>query len=453
MIKETLLLNVIDEISMGPFGSDIKVDNFIASGVPVLNGSNVSEIKLIEKSFKYISEKKANSLGKANARRGDMVITHRGTLGQVSYIPYNSKFDRYIISQSQFRIRFKNEINPIYLTYLFHTTYGQKKLLSFKNHVGVPALAQATSNFKLLELRLHDKLSQNKIAAVLSSIDDKIELNNKINTELEAMAKTLYDYWFVQFDFPDANGKPYKSSGGKMVYNDVLKTEVPEGWEVKPLFAYLDCNKNTIRKTDAWSAINYLDTSNLTENRINSIQAINPNSDVVPSRAQRIVKENDILISTVRPNLRHYGIIKSPIDNMIASTGFAILSYKSNTGYNDFFYMHITSDAIQKKLESMAASAVSSYPSINPSDILGLAITLPSDFSIVKKISNILSNIFLTVSTNQQQNQELSALRDWLLPMLMNGQLTVGAAYEQVEEVLSMAAEDEVGYDKKQDRK
>ncbi|MBK7041942.1 MAG: restriction endonuclease subunit S [Bacteroidetes bacterium] len=100
--------------------------------------------------------------------------------------------------------------------------------MSFKNHVGVPALAQATTNFRLLEFPLIPIKEQFKIAQILSTLDAKIELNNRINAELEAMAKTLYDYWFVQFDFPDAKGKPYKSSGGKMVWNEELKRDVPE---------------------------------------------------------------------------------------------------------------------------------------------------------------------------------------------------------------------------------
>src|SRR5690554_2104110 len=98
---------LIEDISMGPFGSDIKVDNFIDQGVPVLNGSNIRGVKLSEESFNYVSEEKAKSLKKANTKRGDIVITHRGTLGQISYIPNDSLFDNYIISQSQFRVTLK----------------------------------------------------------------------------------------------------------------------------------------------------------------------------------------------------------------------------------------------------------------------------------------------------------------------------------------------------------
>jgi len=95
----------------------------------------------------------------------------------------------------------------------------------------LPSMTKASYNE--IEIKLPKLNVQSSVAKFISTIDKKIELNNKINTDLEAMAKLIYDYWFVQFDFPDANGKPYKSSGGKMVYNEVLKCEIPDGWEVE----------------------------------------------------------------------------------------------------------------------------------------------------------------------------------------------------------------------------
>ena len=129
--KEYKISEVIDEISMGPFGSNIKVDNFIDSGVPVLNGSNLQGFKLNEDKFNYVSQEKADSLGKANAHKGDVVITHRGTLGQIVYIPKDSKYEQYVISQSQFRIKLnQNLIRPDFFVYFFHTRLGQHRILS-----------------------------------------------------------------------------------------------------------------------------------------------------------------------------------------------------------------------------------------------------------------------------------------------------------------------------------
>ncbi|GAA6528471.1 hypothetical protein LPYR103PRE_04440 [Segatella asaccharophila] len=184
--KEIKVSELIQEISMGPFGSNIKVDNFIEYGVPVLNGSNLQGFKLNEGSFNYISEEKADSLGKANAHRGDIVITHRGTLGQIVYIPQNSLFDRYIISQSQFRMKLKTDIvRPDYFVYFFHTRIGQHKILMNASQVGVPALARPTTTFKELSIPIPPLSVQDKIIAVLLSLEDKIEVNNKINSNLD----------------------------------------------------------------------------------------------------------------------------------------------------------------------------------------------------------------------------------------------------------------------------
>ncbi len=176
--------NLISEISMGPFGSNIKVDCFVDKGIPVLNGSNLDGFALKEESFRFVTKEKADSLGKANAHRGDVVITHRGTLGQIIFIPGNSLYDRYVISQSQFRVRCNEKILPEYLVYYFHTKIGQHKLLSNASQVGVPALARASTTFQKLEIEVPDITAQLKIVSFLEIIRRKIEINTEINENL-----------------------------------------------------------------------------------------------------------------------------------------------------------------------------------------------------------------------------------------------------------------------------
>ncbi len=180
------IADLISEISMGPFGSNIKVECFVDDGIPVLNGSNLDGFVLKEDSFRYVTEEKADSLGKANARRGDVVITHRGTLGQIVFIPQDSLYDRYVISQSQFRVKCNDRVLPEYLVYYFHTRIGQHKLLSNASQVGVPALARASTTFQKIEIEVPDIGSQKKIIGVLETLRRKIELNNEINKNLAA---------------------------------------------------------------------------------------------------------------------------------------------------------------------------------------------------------------------------------------------------------------------------
>lgn len=213
---------LIEEISMGPFGSDVKKEFYVDNGVPILNGSNLQGFKLQEDSFGYLTKEKADSLKKCNAHRGDIIVTHRGTLGQIVYVPVDSKYDRYVISQSQFRFRCKADLVDVqYLVYYFHTREGQYKILANASQVGVPALARATSTFRLIDIKLPPLDDQRRIASILSSLDRKIELNNKINADLEEMAQAIFKNWFVDFE-------PFKD--GKFVDSELGK--IPEGWKV-----------------------------------------------------------------------------------------------------------------------------------------------------------------------------------------------------------------------------
>lgn len=177
---------LIDEIAMGPFGSNIKVECFVDEGVPVLNGSNLGGFELSEKAFRFVTSEKADSLKKANAHKGDVVITHRGTLGQIVYIPETALYDRYVISQSQFRVRCNEKVLPEYLVYYFHTPIGQHKLLSNASQVGVPALARPSSTFQQIEVELPDTDTQRKIVHLLNSIQHRIKTNEQINDNLAA---------------------------------------------------------------------------------------------------------------------------------------------------------------------------------------------------------------------------------------------------------------------------
>lgn len=413
MISEQQLKGLIEEISMGPFGSDIKVDNFIDSGFPVLNGANLTSYKLVEDSFRYVSEEKALTYKKAIAKRGDIVITHRGTLGQVSYIPENSQHEKYVISQSQFRVRFNDdEVDAVYITYLFHTEYGQRKLLSFKNHVGVPALAQATSNFKRLELFLPDITIQRKIAGILSALDDKIELNNKISRELEAMAKALYDYWFVQFDFPDENGKPYKTSGGKMVWNEELKREIPENWHDGEL---KDSANITMGQSPPGNSYNDVGDGMIFFQGCTDFGRRFPSVRQYTTAPTRYAKEGDILLSVRAP----VGTLNIANDNCCIGRGLAALNSKDNC-ISFLFGVMINLKQIFDRRNVNGTT----FGSITKDDLFSLKVVRP-DKGTLLKFNDIVNPVFRKQNMIEIENRKLAEIRDWLLPMLMNGQVKV----------------------------
>ncbi|MEY3500060.1 MAG: hypothetical protein RL308_1729 [Bacteroidota bacterium] len=414
--KMTLMNDLIEEISMGPFGSDIKVDSFVSEGVPVLNGSNISGVSLTDKFTNFVTIQKATALKKANAKRGDIVITHRGTLGQIAYIPENSKYDRYIISQSQFKVRLKKDlVNPIYFTYYFHTEEGQRRLLSFKNHVGVPALAQATTNFRLLEFPFIPFESQTQIAKVLSDLDAKIELNNKINAELEAMAKLIYDYWFVQFEFPVCNedgtlsaAEGYKSSGGKMVWNEELKRVVPEGWEVNELgncINVFDSIRVPLSRTEREKIegdIPYYGATSI----MGYVNDFLFNDDYI-----LLAEDGSVMDEKGRPIVQFiWG--KSWVNN------HAHVIQAKNKFNNEFIYQLV------KMIPVVLIKTGSIQMKINQENLKKYKVLIPS-LDLIEQYSNKANSIRKQLIINIEQNQKLAELRDWLLPMLMNGQVKV----------------------------
>ncbi|EKN5932766.1 restriction endonuclease subunit S [Yersinia massiliensis] len=398
---------------MGPFGSDIKVEFFVDHGVPVLNGQNISDFKLKDCFKNYVTEERAAGYKKAIAKRGDIIITHRGTLGQIAYIPDDSEFEEYVISQSQFRVKLKSElVNPIYFTYYFHTDEGQKRLLSFKSHVGVPALAQATTNFRLLDFPIRSKTEQDAVANFLVKIDKKIDLNSRINTELEAMAKTLYDYWFVQFDFPDANGKPYKTSGGKMVYNLPLKRNIPVDWEVRTLSQIANI---TMGQSPVGESYNDDGNGSLFFQGSTDFGWLFPTPRQYTTSPARMAKKGDILLSVRAP----VGDMNIANADCCIGRGLAALNSKSGSDGFLFYVMKYFKQVFDRR-----NSEGTTFGSITKDDLHSLEVIYPQN-NILKKYDDIVSEFNKMIFLRSLENRDLIKLRDWLLPMLMNGQVTV----------------------------
>ena len=278
------------------------------------------------------------------------------------------------------------------------------------------------NNFLDIEITLPKMSIQKQIGKTLSALDRKIEINKWINDNLEAMAKQLYDYWFVQFDFPNEKGKPYKSSGGAMAYNERLKREIPVGWQCCCVNNLCEINKKAISKGE-YHHIEYLDTGSITQGYINHTEYYRV--DATPSRAQRKVEDLTIIYSSVRPKLLHYGVLSMPKENFIVSTGFITLDAKNKIMALMVYYF-LTSDIVTRYLASIADTAVSSYPSINPEDVAYLDVVLPNKDTI-KKFNDIVEPMFRKMSKLRNEIAVLTKQRDELLPLLMNGQASVNS--------------------------
>ena len=263
-----------------------------------------------------------------------------------------------------------------------------------------------------LNLKIPSKEYQDKIATVLSTLDEKIELNQRINSELEAMAKTLYDYWFVQFDFPDQNGNPYKSSGGEMVWNKELKREVPIGWAVGVLS---DIANITMGQSPPGESYNNEKEGSIFFQGCTDFNTRFPSVRLYTTSPTRFAKVGDILLSVRAP----VGTLNIANNNCCIGRGLAALNGKICT--NAFLYEVLKN---LKQIFDRRNTDGTTFGSITKDDLFSLHVVVPSNNILLKyqKIGNVA---FEKQNTIEEETQQLIALRDWLLPMLMNGQVAV----------------------------
>lgn len=430
MNKRTLvpMENLIRDISMGPFGSDVKVNCFVDSGVPILNGLNLTTIKMNDDAFRYVTREKADSLYKALAHRGDIIVTHRGTLGQLSYVPKDSKYEEYLISQSQFRVTLNTDIiNPVYFAYYFHSTEGQKRLLSFANYVGVPALASATTNFRNLQFPWIPLIEQNKIADILLEIDNKIENNDAISVQLESLAKTIYDYWFLQFEFPNEDGKPYKSSGGKMVWNEELKREIPEGWEVTSLRGKYNIERGisyTSKDIESGKGLPMLNLACIDTSRNYRDGELKYTTECVTESEK--LHGGELLIACTDLT-RNADIVGCPIlvpqdgKTYTYSMDLAKIYSTASSLTNMYLYQSLRTDFYHRYIKKWASGT--NVLHLNLDGLNWYSMALPPVL-LQKKYASLISTIEKKKSDILAENRQLTSLRDFLLPLLMNGQVT-----------------------------
>jgi len=400
MIKEwteTKIEDIVTSISMGPFGSDIKSSNFVSDGVPIIRGGNLVNGKFHDEDFVYLTEEKADSLKNSNAFPEDIVFTHRGTLGQVGLIPHNSKYPRYVVSQSQMRITCdKTKVDTKFVYYFFLSPIGQNELLSNTSTTGVPAISRPLSSLKKVNISLPPLPVQKKIAAILSSLDDKIELNTRMNNVLEEIARALFHRWFVEFEFPNAEGKPYKSAGGKMVESEM--GSVPEGWRVGTIgeIAKITSGKRPPRKESELSP----------ECKIPILGA----SSVMGYTSDILYNEPILVTGRVGT----HGIIQKsntpcwPSDNTLVIT----------SRWYEFAYQELL------LVDYKNMNRGSTQPLITQGDLKKILIILPSETNI-NLFESMVSGIAGQINLNMDQSGVLSNLRDNLLPKLMSGEIEV----------------------------
>lgn len=324
------------------------------------------------------------------------------------------------VTFSGFCIRFRitnNNVNPLYMLYLFKSPLF-RKLFSNTQQTSISNLNQEILGN--IEVELPTIGQQNRIVKVIHGITRKIENNKRINDNLEQQVRLLYDYWFTQFDFPDENGEPYRSSGGKMVWNEQLKRTIPDGWTTNPLSDIFTFKSGYSFSSDLYEMsgkYKLLTIKNVQNNGINLNvdNYINVLPDNLPDYC--LLKAKDILMS-LTGNVGRVGIMYA--DNCLLNQRVA-LAEPVNINQRVFVYFLLKSDIIHKQYEMIANGSSQQ----NLSQIEAEKVIIAYNPEVATKFSTLCNEYLNTIVSNLAENQELINIRDWLLPMLMNGQATI----------------------------
>lgn len=429
--KRDKLSSLCSRIGDGLHGTPEYTNN---SNTYFINGNNLKNGKIeITGDTKKVSKKdQENNYIELNSNT--LLLGINGTLGNMAF--YNG--ENVILGKSAAYLNFKTSINRFYY-YYFQLPSIQKTLYNIATGSTIKNLS--LKSIQDLEVPIPDKLEWENISNVLSALDSKIELNNRINAELEAMAKTIYDYWFVQFDFPNAIGKPYKTSGGKMIWNEELKREIPEGWEVKSLFDVCQVQYGFPFSTNYFNeegnGVPVIRIRDILENTISNYSTENEIDE------KYLIKKGDLLIGMDGNfHINYWSVEGCYLNQRVVKL--------SETMLPNIYLKYQVEPYIKLREQSVSRTTVGH---LSDKDLKAIRVLVPSKESL-SSIKILFKNSLEKIIHNKKENQQLASLRDWLLPMLMNGQVRVGDAensdsYWKVNEKLSIAAEPRVKYSKK----
>ena len=397
-------LGEIATIQTGPFGSQLHNEDYVLKGTPIVTVEHLGNKYFTTQNLPLVSDEDKERLKKYLLKENDIVFSRVGSVDRCSFV--SEKETGWLFSGRCLRVRPNKEfVNSQWLYYFFSQQYFKDYVRSKAVGCTMPSLN--TDLLSNLVITTPPLPTQQKIAAVLSALDDKIALNRRINAKLEQMAKRLYDYWFVQFDFPfdfaqgkpNADGKPYKASGGKMVWNEVLKREIPAGWEVKRLGdIIIEIPKSKIQ--------------------VNQVK----NEGDIPffTSGENILKTDKPLTNGAKIFLSTGGnaVIKLYVGDAAYSTDTYCIEFDEYT-----FYIYLLLKSMTDYINTNLFTG-SGLKHLQKEQFKSLYCVLPPK-QLLKSFNRLVSTSYTHISRNTLQQEKLTALRDRLLPLLMNGQVEV----------------------------
>ncbi len=411
MYKKVCLGDLADIIT-GPFGSQLHASDYVEQGIPSIMPQDIGDRIVIHDRIAHITEQDAERLKKYRVEIGDIVYSRRGNIERCALISENDAGA--LCGTGCLRIRpDKMLVNAVFLSFYLSTPHIRKWIVD--NATGATMLNLNSAILKKLPVELPDLKEQYRIANELQAIDDKIKNNSKLITTLESMAKTLYDYWFVQFDFPDANGRPYKTSGGKMEWNENLSREIPAGWKVDNLFRIASyVNGLACQKYRPQGNEESLPVIKIREMH----EGVRPDTERVSANIplENVIGDGDILFSwSATLEIQYWtggkGGLNQHIFKVIPSEDFP----------KEYIY-HQLKDYIVNFVK-IAEARKTTMGHITQDHLKLSRIVIPP-YEVLRRFEARIKPIHKQMVKCNQENRKLTYLRDFLLPMLMNGQVT-----------------------------
>lgn len=419
--------NELDLVKIGDIcdvGSSKRIyaSDYTESGIPFYRSKEVIELATNQEIINelFISKDKFNQLDEkfGSPKNGDILLASIGAnMGIPYYVNTNYKFYFKDGNVTWFK-NFKNNVNSKYIYYWIKSPLTQQKFINIA--IGSAQKALTIDSLKKLDIYLPPLEEQEKIANILSSLDDKIELNNEMNKTLEEMAQSIFKRWFVDFEFPNEDGQPYKSSGGEMVDSEFGM--IPKGWEVKKISELIEVKDGTHASPKVSKEGFPLVTSkHIKGDRIAIEDAkIISEKDYLEVNKRSKVDTGDILISMIGTVGLTYFVQEEEINFAIKNIG--LFKTSQNKTLSEYFYLYLKSDNMKNYIEARLAGTTQKYISLG--ELRNIPVVLPND-SIIDKFKKVVGVLLDKRRLNIINNEELMITRDTLLPKLMNGEIMI----------------------------
>jgi type I restriction enzyme S subunit len=419
------------DVQTGPFGSQLHASDYVPAGIPSIMPQNIGDNRVLTDGIARITADDAQRLSRYRVRKGDIVYSRRGDVERRALI--RDTEDGWLCGTGCLRVRFGDGmVDPVYASYYLGHPSVREWIV--RHAIGATMPNLNTSILSALPFVIPPLPRQHEIGRILSTLDDKIELNRRMNETLEAIAQALFNSWFVDFDpvrskmegqqpfgMDDDIATLFPSS-----FEETRQGLIPQGWQISKLGQVVTINERSVTKDYPHQTIRYIDISSVTKGRLRETTQYELTE--APSRARRLVQQGDTIWSTVRPNRKSYLYIQNPMDNYVVSTGFAVLTPRLISP--SYLYNWVTTQQFVDYLSFSADG--SAYPAVSPQRFSEAEILLPPT-AILEKFEEQAGGLYKMVAQNEAQAVNLAELRDALLPKLLSGELRVQDVERRVE--------------------